>query len=48
MIMPGGRGANAASALIKSQWLSKELTVGNSGMRPEMLSSRRFRSVQGI
>jgi hypothetical protein len=48
MIMPGDRDANAASALIKSQWLGKEFTFTSPAMLHEMLGSLRFRSVRRI
>jgi len=38
MIMPGDRGANAANALIKSQWLGKEFTFTDTVMRRKVIS----------
>jgi hypothetical protein len=42
MIMPGDRGANAANALIKSQWLGKELTFTDAIMRRKVISGLGF------
>jgi hypothetical protein len=42
MIMPGDRGANAANALIKSQWLGKDFAFTGVAMRHEVLTGLRL------
>jgi hypothetical protein len=42
MIMPVGRGANAAGELIKSQWLSKANAFTGAASSREALGGRRF------
>jgi len=42
MIMPGDRGANAANALIKCQWLGKEFTFTDAVMRRKVISGLGF------
>jgi hypothetical protein len=42
MIMPVGGSANAANALIKSQWLGKEFAYTGAAMWREVLADLRL------